>query len=113
VPQRERSWGNAPIEREGLDEAGSRGRPDDRSENGKQLSADQMTPLQKQRSRCALGIARGAKRAAFEAVEDAIRRKETVAALVFRDDARGVASDFDDIGVGHDGLSAGPAGAPV
>lgn len=77
------------------------------------MSADQMTPFQEQRSRRALGIARGAKLAAFEAVEDAIGGKETVAALVFRDDARRMASDFDDIGVGHDGSFAGPSGAPV
>jgi hypothetical protein len=72
-----------------------------------------MTPLQEQRSRRALGIARGTKLAAFEAIEDAIRGKEMVAALVFRDDARSMASDFDDVGVGHDGSLAGPSGAPV
>jgi hypothetical protein len=67
-----------------------------------------MTTPQKQRSRRALGIARGAKLAAFEAVEDAIGGKEAVAALVSRDDARGVASDLDDIGVGDGGSLAGP-----
>ena len=72
-----------------------------------------MTPLQEQRTRRALGVARGAKLAAFEAVEDAIRGKEAVAALVFRDDARGAASDFDDVSVGHDGSFAGLTGAPV
>jgi hypothetical protein len=72
-----------------------------------------MTPLQEQRTRRALGVARGAKLAAFEAVEDAIGGKEAEAALVSCDDTRGVTSDFDDIGVGHDGSFAGPAGAPV
>ena len=72
-----------------------------------------MTPLQKQRSCRALGIARGAEFAALEGIEDTIRGKETVAALVFRDNACGMASDFDDVGVGHDGLFAGLAGAPV
>jgi hypothetical protein len=37
---------------------------EDQSERGEQLSADQMTPLQEQRSRRTLGVARGAKFAA-------------------------------------------------
>jgi hypothetical protein len=40
-----------------------------------------VTPLQEQRTRRALSIARGAKLAAFEAVEDAIGAKEAVAAF--------------------------------
>jgi hypothetical protein len=83
------------------------------SEGSERLSIDQMMPLQEQCSGRALGIARGAKHATFEAVEDAIRGKETVATLVFCDDARGMASDFDDVGVGHDGSFAGRSGAPV
>jgi len=72
-----------------------------------------MSPLKEQRSRCALGVARGAKLAALQAVENTIRGEETIAALVPRDDACGVASDFDDIGVGHDGSFAGLTGAPL
>jgi hypothetical protein len=83
------------------------------SDGHEALSVDQMAPLQKHCSRRALGVTRGAKVPTFEAVEDAIRSKEAVAALAFCDDACGVAFDFDDIGVGHSRSFVGHTDAPV
>jgi len=66
-----------------------------------------------QRPRRALGIARGAKLATFEAIENAVGREEAETVIVTRDDPGSPVSNFDDIGFGHTCSFAGNAGAPV
>jgi hypothetical protein len=50
----------------------------------------------------ALGVAYRAKLFAIQSVKDLVRRKEAVVAFVFRHDTRRTASDFNNIGFGHD-----------
>jgi hypothetical protein len=58
-------------------------------------------PGVEQRPRRTLRIARGAKLATFETIENAFGGEEAETALVTRDDPGGPVSDFDDIGFGH------------
>ena len=61
-----------------------------------------MSALLEQRSGRPLGVARGTKLAALEAVEHTIRRKEAISTRVPGNNPCGSALDFDDVGLGHD-----------
>jgi hypothetical protein len=66
---------------------------------GKELRICAPVSLGEHSAGRALGFARRAKLAAFEAVEQALGGEEAEAALISCDDAGGAVVDFDDVGV--------------